>query len=129
MLSGPLERVGGLCISSLLLDSRMFVQDPQGSSDYDIDLPAVAEPAMVRVAVESGVRCAADFDTTSVAFAFGQRGEAPAVQRTQLPASHVEIVRDRYAKQGFSAEVVELLLGFRLENLVGLVFGKSVLEC
>jgi len=94
----------------------MFVQDPQGSSDCDIDLPAVAEPAMVRVAVEFGVRCAADFYTTSVDIAFGQRGEAPTVQRVQLPASRVEIVRDRYAKQGVSAVVVELLLGAVRDN-------------
>ena len=38
------------------------------------------------------------------------------MQRTQITASRVEIVRDRYAKQGFSAEVVELLLGAVRDN-------------
>jgi hypothetical protein len=94
----------------------MSVQDPQGSSDCGIGLPVVAEPAVFRVAIESGVRCAANSDSTSVAIAFGQRGGAPAVQRTQLPASRLEVFRDNYAKQGFLADVVELLLGAVRDN-------------
>ena len=82
----------------------MFVENPQGSSDCSFDLPAVVEPALFRVTVESSMRCAAD--SASVAIAFGQRGKKTAVQRSQLPASRLEVVRDRYAKRGFSAEVV-----------------------
>ena len=44
------------------------------------------------------------------------KGEKTAVQRSQLPASRLEVVRDRYAKRGFSAEVVELLLGAVRDN-------------
>ena len=92
----------------------MFVENPQGSSDCSFDLPAVVEPALFRVTVESSMRCAAD--SASVAIAFGQRGKKTAVQRSQLPASRLEVVRDRYAKRGFSAEVVELLLGAVRDN-------------
>ena len=53
----------------------MFVENPQGSSDCSFDLPAVVEPALFRVAVESSMRCAAD--SASVAIAFGQRGKKP----------------------------------------------------
>nr|CAH0105734.1 unnamed protein product [Daphnia galeata] len=53
----------------------MFVENPQGSSDCSFDLPAVVEPTLFRVAVESSMRCAAD--SASVAIAFGQRGKNP----------------------------------------------------
>ena len=82
-----LEGAGSLCFSPLLLDSGMFVQNPKGSGDYSFDLPAMTEPALFRVAVESGMRYAAESGTTSPAIAFVQRGESRAVQRTQLPAS------------------------------------------
>ncbi|KZR95851.1 Uncharacterized protein APZ42_010145, partial [Daphnia magna] len=97
--------------SPILAHHGLLVQDPSGTNVDRIRLPNLAEPAMVPPPTRIDLRCATSPTTITESPPISSGTSTPSSSSQINLASRLEIIRDGYQRQGFSNEVVRLLLG------------------
>jgi len=111
-----LAGAASVCLPPFLDDNGLYNKDKAGTVKHRSNLSPLEKPGMVSTSVEDGLRRSNVASLPFRSFDVSSRGAQSTLQQSNFPASRLESVRHRFGEQGFSNEVVELLLAGIRDN-------------
>ncbi|KAK4021709.1 hypothetical protein OUZ56_003618 [Daphnia magna] len=111
-----LVRPQGICLPRIISHKRLPDKDKTGESDTDLSMSVLAEPIMVSNSPRASFRHSNSPPRLHRSTYVQSGGTAPSVRIQEFPVNRMEIIRRRYADQGFPEQVGQLLLAGSRES-------------